>query len=117
MQKSKTDDKKEDQLCIKLCDLTCMQIQTLMTRKSISTAQHAQHTLHSVRASSAHELQPRRRQISNTERAILGALEETYIMSAISEKLSTRARDTYAYKDHTPASLCMLLSQVALNNS
>ncbi|KAA6424103.1 MAG: hypothetical protein FRX49_06062 [Trebouxia sp. A1-2] len=47
-----------------------------------------------VRASSAQELQPRLRQISKTERAILGALEETYIMSAIKEKLSTLARDT-----------------------
>jgi len=52
--------------------------------------------LHRVRASSAQELQPRRKQISKTERAILGALEETYIMSAIREKLSTLARDTYA---------------------
>ena len=51
-------------------------------------------TLHKVRASSAHELQPRRRQISKTARAILGALEETYIMSAIKEKLSTLALDT-----------------------
>ena len=54
-------------------------------------------TLQRVRASSAQELQPRRRQISKMERAILGALEETYIMSAIKEKLSTRALDTYAY--------------------
>lgn len=54
------------------------------------------HTLHRARASSAQELQPRLRQISKTERAILGALEETYIMSAIKEKLSTLARDTYA---------------------
>lgn len=51
-------------------------------------------TLQRVRARSAQELQPLLRQISNTERAILGALEETYIMSAIKEKLSTRARDT-----------------------
>ena len=53
-------------------------------------------TLQRVSASSAQELQPRRKQISNTARAILGALEDTYIMSAIKEKLSTRALDTYA---------------------
>ena len=53
-------------------------------------------TLHSVRASSAQELQPRRRQISKTAREILGALDDTYIMSAIREKLSTLALDTYA---------------------
>lgn len=72
-----------------------------------------QHTLHSVSASSAQELQPRRRQISNTERAILGALEETYIMSAINEKLSTRALDTYAYKEQAIL-LGTILSQMVL---
>lgn len=58
-------------------------------------------TLQRVRARSAQELQPLLRQISKTERAILGALEETYIMSAIKEKLSTRARDTYACRPQT----------------
>lgn len=57
-------------------------------------------TLQRVRARSAQELQPLLRQISKTERAILGALEETYIMSAIKEKLSTRALDTYACIPH-----------------
>lgn len=57
-------------------------------------------TLQRVRARSAQELQPLLKQISKTERAILGALEETYIMSAIKEKLSTRARDTYACTPH-----------------
>ena len=58
-------------------------------------------TLQRVRARSAQELHPLLRQISKTERAILGALEETYIMSAIKEKLSTRARDTYACRPQT----------------
>lgn len=59
-----------------------------------------------VRARSAQELQPRRRQISKTERAIRGALEETYIMSAIKEKLSTRALDTYACTPTCKLSTC-----------
>mmetsp|Transcript_17116 Transcript_17116/g.51223 ORF Transcript_17116/g.51223 Transcript_17116/m.51223 type:complete len:244 (+) Transcript_17116:1481-2212(+) len=48
-------------------------------------------------ASSAVALHPRRRQISNTERAMRGALADTYIMSAVSEKLSMRALDTKAW--------------------
>jgi hypothetical protein len=53
-------------------------------------------TLHRRSASSAVADQPRRRQISNTARAMRGALVDTYIMSAVSEKLSTRARETNA---------------------
>ena len=53
-------------------------------------------TLQRRSASSAVALHPRRRQISKTERAMRGALLETYIMSAVSEKLSMRARDTKA---------------------
>ncbi len=53
-------------------------------------------TLHRRSASSAVADQPRRRQISNTAREMRGALVDTYIMSAVSEKLSTRALDTNA---------------------
>lgn len=56
----------------------------------------AERTLHRRSASSAVADQPRRRQISNTARAMRGALVDTYIMSAVSEKLSTRALDTNA---------------------
>ena len=56
--------------------------------------QHNMVTLHRRSASSAVPDQPRRRAISNTARAMRGAFVETYIMSAVSEKLSTRARDT-----------------------
>jgi len=53
-------------------------------------------TLHIVRAMSAAVDQLRRRQISNSARQMRGAFWLTYIMSAVSEKLSARARDTYA---------------------
>ena len=49
-----------------------------------------------VSARSAAVPHPRRRQISNSARQMRGALVLTYIMSAVSEKLSMRARDTYA---------------------
>ena len=49
-----------------------------------------------VRAMSAAVDHPRRRQISNSARQMRGAFWLTYIMSAVSEKLSARARDTYA---------------------
>ena len=58
-------------------------------------------TLHRRSASSAVPDQPRRRAISNTARAMRGAFVDTYIMSAVSEKLSTRARDTNACKRRT----------------
>ena len=49
-----------------------------------------------VRAMSAAVDQLRRRQISNSARQMRGAFWLTYIMSAVSEKLSARARPTYA---------------------
>lgn len=56
--------------------------------------------MHRVSASSAAVDQLRRRQISNSARQIRGAFWLTYIMSAVSEKLSMRARDTYACSVH-----------------
>ena len=53
-------------------------------------------TLHMVRAMSAAVDQLRRRQISKSARQMRGAFWLTYIMSAVREKLSARARDTYA---------------------
>jgi hypothetical protein len=72
-------------------------------------------TLHRRSASSAVADHPRRRQISNTARAMRGALVDTYIMSAVSEKLSTRARDTNACcvaGGHDPS-----LTHVAVNDA
>ena len=54
-----------------------------------------------VRAMSAAVDQLRRRQISNSARQMRGAFWLTYIMSAVSEKLSARARPTYACHDIT----------------
>jgi hypothetical protein len=51
-------------------------------------------TLHMVSAISAAVDQPRRRQISKRARQMRGAFWLTYIMSAVSEKLSMRARVT-----------------------
>lgn len=49
--------------------------------------------LQSVSASSATVDQERRRQISNSARQMRGAFWLTYIMSAVREKLSMRARE------------------------
>ena len=62
-------------------------------------------TLQSRSANSAVALQPRRMLISNIDRPMRGALLDTYIISADREKLSMRARDTYACAS-TPAGRC-----------
>ncbi len=53
-------------------------------------------TLQRVSASSAAVDQLRRKQISNSARQMRGAFWLTYIMSAVSEKLSMRTREMYA---------------------